>query len=71
MHKTGRHLQGAASARHGAGTACQAYRTLGGITLVGAIRPVPVTRWPGHALRLPMGLACALQAALAKKRHVP
>ena len=41
MTKTGRHIQGAAHHRHGAGTARQAYRTLWGLNLVWAIMRLP------------------------------
>ena len=47
MKKTGRHIQGAAHYRNGAGTARQEYRTLWGINLVWAIMRIPFQRWPG------------------------
>lgn len=71
MKKTGRHIQGAAHYRNGAGTARQEYRTLWGINLVWAIMRVPLTRWPGHSLSLPIGLELYLKEALAKKLKVP
>jgi hypothetical protein len=71
MKKTGRHIQGAAHYRNGAGTARQEYRTLWGINLVWAIMRVPLTRWPGHSLSLPIGLELYLKEALAKKLNVP
>ena len=41
MKKTGRHIQGAAHYRNGAGTARQEYRTLWGLNLVWAIMRIP------------------------------
>ena len=41
MKKSGRHIQGAAHYRNGAGTARQEYRTLWGINLVWAIMRIP------------------------------
>jgi hypothetical protein len=71
MKKTGRHIQGAAHYRNGAGTARQEYRTLWGINLVWAIMRIPLARWPGHHLSLPMGLELYLKAPLANKLKVP
>ena len=71
MKQTGRHIHGAAYCRNGAGTARQAYRTLWGINLVWAIMRVPLTRWPGPSLRLPIGLSLSLKEALAKQLNVP
>jgi uncharacterized protein YbjQ (UPF0145 family) len=71
MQKTGRHIQGADHYRNGVGTARQDYRTLWGIHLVWAIMRLPFTRWPGHHLRLPIGLKLSLKAALAKTLQVP
>ena len=71
MKKTGRHIQGAAHYRNGAGTARQEYRTLWGITLVGAIMRLPLQHWPGHSLSLPIGLELSLQATLANTLNVP
>src|SRR5712692_2794728 len=71
MKKTGRHIQGAAHYRNGAGTARQEYRTLWGINLVWAIMRLPLRRWPGHSLSLPIGLELYLKEALAKKLKVP
>ena len=65
MKKTGRHIQGAAHYRNGAGTARQEYRTLWGITLVWAI------------MRLPFGAgqvttsACPLASSALAKNHWP
>ncbi len=71
MKKTGRHIQGAAHYRNGAGTARQEYRTLWGINLVWAIMRIPLQCWPGHHLSLPIGLELYLKATLANKLKVP
>jgi hypothetical protein len=71
MKKTGRHIQGAAHYRNGAGTARQEYRTLWGINLVWAIMRIPLQRWPGHHLSLPIGLELYLKETLAHKLKVP
>ena len=71
MKKTGRHIQGAAYYRNGAGTARQEYRTLWGINLVWAIMRIPLTRWPGHHLSLPIGLELYLKEPLATKLKLP
>jgi len=71
MKKTGRHIQGAAHYRNGAGTARQEYRTLWGINLVWAIMRISLTRWPGHHLSLPIGLELYLKAPLATKLKRP
>src|SRR5712692_5843623 len=71
MKKTGRHIQGAAHYRNGAGTARQEYRTLWGINLVWAIMRIPLQRWPGHHLSLPIGLELYLKETLAATLKVP
>jgi hypothetical protein len=71
MKKNGRHIQGAAHYRNGAGTARQEYRTLWGINLVWAIMRIPLQRWPGHSLSLPIGLELYLKAPLATTLKVP
>ena len=71
MQKPGRHIQGAAHSRNGAGTARQAYRTLWGINLVWAIMRIPFKRWPGHPLSRPIGLERSRKEALATTRKVP
>jgi hypothetical protein len=65
MKKTGRHIQGADRYRNGAGTARQEYRTLWGINLVWTIMRLPLRRWPGHHLSLPIGLELYLKKPLA------
>ena len=69
--KTGRPSPGAAHYRTGAGTARQAERPLWGSNLVGAILRLPFPRWPGHHLRLPMGLALSRTDTLAATLQVP
>ena len=71
MKKHGRHIQGAAHYRNGAGTARQEYRTLWGINLVWAIMRIPLPIWPGHHLSLPIGLELYLKEPLANKLKVP
>jgi hypothetical protein len=71
MKKTGRHIQGADHYRNGAGTARQEYRPLWGINLVWAIMRIPLPRWPGHHLSLPIGLELYLKAPLAPTLKVP
>jgi hypothetical protein len=71
MKKNGRHMQGADHYRNGAGTARQEYRTLWGLNFVWAIMRLPLQRWPGHSLSLPIGLALYLKAPLAKTLKVP
>lgn len=71
MKKRGRHIQGAAHYRNGAGTARQEYRTLWGINLVWAIMRIPLRRWPGHHLSLPIGLELYLKEPLANTLKVP
>src|SRR5713226_7939966 len=71
MKKTGRHIQGATHYRDGAGTARQEYRTLWGLNLVWAIMRIPLQRWPGHHLSLPIGLELYLKETLAATLKVP
>ena len=69
--KSGRHIQGRARYRNGAGSARQEYRILAGINLVLGIMRIPLTRWPGHALSLPIGVALSLKPPLAHTLGVP
>lgn len=71
MKKTGRHIEGAAHYRNGAGTARQEYRTLWGLNFVWAIMRLPLQRWPGHHLSLPIGLELYLKEDLATTLKVP
>jgi hypothetical protein len=61
----GRHSEGRDRDRHGAGSARQADRTVRGWPVVWGGRHMPRTRWPGHRLRLPVGLALSLKPARA------
>lgn len=69
--KAGHHLAGLARYRHGAGSARQAYRTLRGVNCVLGGRHIPLPRWPGPSLRIPIGLELYLQAPHASQLHVP
>jgi DDE superfamily endonuclease len=71
MKKNGRHIQGAAHYRNGAGTARQEYRTLWGINLVWAIMRIPLPRWPSHSLSVPVGLELYLKEPLANRLKIP
>ena len=71
MKKTGQHIQGASHYRNGAGTARQEYRTLWGLNLVWAIMRIPLQRWPGHHLSLPIGLELYLKEPLANTLNIP
>jgi hypothetical protein len=71
MKKSGPQIEGGAYYRNGAGTARQEYRSLWGINLVWAIMRVPLQRWPGHHLSLPIGLELSLKAQLAGTLGVP
>jgi hypothetical protein len=71
MKKSGPHIAGGDYYRNGAGTARQEYRSLWGINLVWAIMHVPLQRWPGHHLSLPIGLELYLKAKLAGTLGVP
>ena len=69
--KAGRQIEGRDRYRNGAGTARQAYRTLQGVNFVVGIMRIPLQRWPGHALSVPMGLELYLKPAQAHKLGVP
>jgi hypothetical protein len=69
--KAGTPIEGLARYRHGAGAARQAYRPLRGFNCVLGVRRLPLTRWPGHSLRGPVGLARYLKPAHAQQRNVP
>ena len=57
--------------RNGAGSARQEYRTLRGVNFVWGILRVPLSRWPGHGLSIPIGLSRYLKEAHAQKLHLP
>ena len=67
----GHHSEGLARYRNGAGSARQAYRTRRGLTCVLGILPMPLTRWPGHSLSVPIGCALSRKAPQAQTLHVP
>jgi len=69
--KAGRPREGRDRSRHGAGAARQADRTRRGVHGVLGLRPMPRTRWPGHARSVPGGGARSRQAPPAQTRTVP
>jgi hypothetical protein len=69
--KAGRHSEGSDRYRNGAGSARQAYRTLHGFNCVLGIIRIPLKRWPGHCLSVPIGLELSLKPKQAQKLGVP
>jgi len=69
--KAGTHIEGLARYRNGAGSARQEYRTLRGLNFVLGVMHVPLKRWPGHSLRVPVGLELYLKAPQASQLNVP
>jgi DDE superfamily endonuclease len=69
--KAGRHIEGLARYRNGAGSARQEYRTLRGVNFVLGIMRIPLPHWPGHHLSVPVGLELYLKPAQAKALNVP
>jgi hypothetical protein len=69
--KAGTHIEGMARYRNGAGSARQEYRTLRGLNFVLGVMHVPLTRWPGHRLSVPVGLELYLKEPQAHQLHVP
>jgi hypothetical protein len=69
--KAGRHIEGLARYRNGAGSARQEYRTLRGVNFVLGIMHIPLTRWPGHCLSVPVGCELYLKEAQAQTLNVP
>jgi hypothetical protein len=69
--KAGRHLEGLARYRHGAGSARQEYRTLRGLNCGVGVMPLPLQRWPGHSRSMPVGLELSLQEPQAHQLNVP
>lgn len=69
--KAGRHIEGVARYRNGAGSARQEYRTLRGLNFVWGIMRVPLPQWPGHCLSVPIGLSLYLKEAPARKLQFP
>jgi hypothetical protein len=69
--KAGTHIEGLARYRNGAGSARQDYRTLRGLNFVLGVMRIPLKRWPGHRLSVPVGLELYLKPAQAQKLDVP
>jgi hypothetical protein len=69
--KAGHHIEGLARYRNGAGSARQEYRTLRGVNFVLGIMHIPLRRWPGHCLSVPVGCELYLKEAQAQTLNVP
>lgn len=69
--KAGHHIEGLARYRNGASSARQEYRTLRGLNFVLGIMHIPLTRWPGHSLSVPVGCELYLKAPQAQALNVP
>lgn len=69
--KAGTHIEGLARYRNGAGSARQEYRTLRGVNFVLGIMHIPLTRWPGHYLSVPVGCELYLKEPPAQSLNVP
>jgi hypothetical protein len=69
--KAGRHIEGLDRYRNGAGSARQEYRTLQGLNFVLGLMSIPLTRWPGHSLSVPVGLELYLKPTQATALNVP
>jgi hypothetical protein len=69
--KAGTPIAGLARYRNGAGSARQEYRTLRGLHFVLGVMHLPLTRWPGHRLSIPVGLERSLKEPQAQKLNVP
>ena len=69
--KAGLHIEGLARYRNGAGSARQEYRTLRGVNFVLGIMHIPLTRWPGHCLSVPVGCELYLKEPQAQTLNVP
>jgi DDE superfamily endonuclease len=69
--KAGRQIEGSDRYRNGAGSARQEYRTLRGLNFVLGIMPLPLKRWPGHSLSVPIGFELYLKPEQAHKLNVP
>ncbi|MGB3852278.1 MAG: transposase [Tunicatimonas sp.] len=65
--KNGRCIEGASHYRNGAGTARQEYRSLWGLNWIWATLSVPLKRWPGYHLCLPVGLKLYLKKPVAQQ----
>jgi hypothetical protein len=69
--KAGRHIEGGARYRNGAGSARQEYRTLWGLNFVLGVMRVPLPRWPGHGVTVPIGLELYLKEEPAHTYNLP
>ena len=69
--KAGRQIEGVGHYRNGAGSARQEYRTLRGLNFVWGILRIPVPQWPGHSVRVPIGLSLYLKEEQARKLKQP
>lgn len=69
--KAGTQIEGLARYRNGAGSARQEYRTLRGLNFVLGVMHIPLTRWPGHSLHVPVGLELYLKEPQALQLNVP
>jgi DDE superfamily endonuclease len=69
--KAGRHIEGVACYRNGAGSARQEYRTLRGLNFVLGVMRIPLGGWPGHSVTVPIGLELYLKEAQACQHHQP
>jgi hypothetical protein len=69
--KAGSHIEGLDRYRNGAGSARQEHRTLRGLNFVVASIRIPLKRWPGHYLSVPVGLELYLKQDQANKLSVP
>jgi DDE superfamily endonuclease len=69
--KVGTHIEGLARYRNGAGSARQEYRTLRGVNFVLGIMHIPLQRWPGHYLSVPIGCELYLKAPQAHTLNMP
>lgn len=69
--KAGTQIEGLTRYRNGAGSARQEYRTLRGLNFVLGVMHIPLTRWPGHHLSVPVGCELYLKEPQAHTLHVP
>jgi DDE superfamily endonuclease len=69
--KAGRHIEGVGHYRNSAGSARQEYRTLRGLNFVWGIMRVPLPRWPGQQVSVPIGLSLYLKEGQAHKLKLP
>jgi hypothetical protein len=69
--KAGTQIEGLGRYRNGAGSARQEYRTLRGLNFVLGIMRIPLQRWPGHYLSVPVGLELYLKPDQANALNVP